>query len=442
MPIPRVRLAAVLLLASCVSDPANPIHEFVAPVRLTIHFQGTGHGRVTSDGGFIDCTGEPCSHDYLISIPRPDEVVTLDILLHAVPDQLSSFAGWVGGQAPECVGTSPDTHVHLELDYNWTTQEAVALGTGCDAIFTAIPLTLSVSPTSQTALVAAGNNAAPGSATVTLGGPPASTTTWNAVVTSTTPPGESWLQLTTSSGVGSGTVQWNRNTASLTAGAHTATLTITAGTPPLTATITDQVTITTSLAIQRSPSGVALVGATAVAFTATLPGAPAGTTYAWDFGDGTVGQGAAPAPHVFNTDPHNGGLNTLTVSVVARDASNAIIGSVSTGQDTRSLVGTWTLFDANGTQHSPTETMTITAVSGAQFQGTNTVSGTIVRDITGTVANPFGVSYTRWGDAAHTVTNECESLTADLGVSPNTLTGNIVDCTTQAPGRAVVWKRG
>ena len=82
-----------------------------------------------------------------------------------------------------------------------------------------------------------GNNAASATASVTLVGTDAGSTAWLATRR------RSQTSFTTSSGVGSGTVAWNRNTSALTAGTYVDTITVTAG--AATARLIDTVVVTT-----------------------------------------------------------------------------------------------------------------------------------------------------------------------------------------------------
>ena len=84
------------------------------------------------------------------------------------------------------------------------------------------PLTLAVSPTSRRVSVQQGTGAPGDQATVTLSGTNASSTSWSATKR------KSWTTLTTSSGTGSGTVAWSRNTTGLAAGTYVDTITVTA----------------------------------------------------------------------------------------------------------------------------------------------------------------------------------------------------------------------
>ncbi|MBK7595126.1 MAG: S8 family serine peptidase [Gemmatimonadetes bacterium] len=100
-----------------------------------------------------------------------------------------------------------------------------------------VPVTVAVSPGGRRVTVTRGNNAASATASVTLVGTDAGSTAWLATRR------RSQTSFTTSSGVGSGTVAWNRNTSALTAGTYVDTITVTAG--AATARLIDTVVVTT-----------------------------------------------------------------------------------------------------------------------------------------------------------------------------------------------------
>ncbi|MES2124548.1 MAG: S8 family peptidase [Gemmatimonadota bacterium] len=85
-----------------------------------------------------------------------------------------------------------------------------------------VPLTLAVSPAARSASVQQGSSAPSDQATVTLSGDNNLTTAWTATKR------KSWTTLTTSSGIGSGTVAWNRNATGLAVGTYIDTITVTA----------------------------------------------------------------------------------------------------------------------------------------------------------------------------------------------------------------------
>jgi subtilisin family serine protease len=85
-----------------------------------------------------------------------------------------------------------------------------------------VPVVLAVSPSSRTVAVTQGTNAPGDNATISLTGTAAATTAWSATKK------QSWTTLTTTSGIGSGTVTWTRNVRSLAAGTYVDTITVTA----------------------------------------------------------------------------------------------------------------------------------------------------------------------------------------------------------------------
>ncbi|HET9065643.1 MAG TPA: S8 family peptidase [Gemmatimonadales bacterium] len=82
------------------------------------------------------------------------------------------------------------------------------------------PLVVALSPSSRWTSVTQGQNAASASAVLQLTGDGAASATWSASSA------QAWTQLTTTSGIGSGTVTWNRNTATLLPGTHVDTITV------------------------------------------------------------------------------------------------------------------------------------------------------------------------------------------------------------------------
>ncbi len=84
-----------------------------------------------------------------------------------------------------------------------------------------VPQVLAVSPGSRNAAVQQGSSAPGDNATVTLTGDNSSTTAWTASKRQT------WTTLTTSSGTGSGTLAWSRNSSGLAAGTWVDTITVT-----------------------------------------------------------------------------------------------------------------------------------------------------------------------------------------------------------------------
>jgi hypothetical protein len=83
-----------------------------------------------------------------------------------------------------------------------------------------VPLAMSVSPTSRTASAQVGAAAPGDNATVTLTGTNSSSKAWTASKK------KAWTTLTTASGTGNGTVEWNRSTSGLSAGTYVDTITV------------------------------------------------------------------------------------------------------------------------------------------------------------------------------------------------------------------------
>ncbi|MBP7621751.1 MAG: hypothetical protein KA745_12340, partial [Gemmatimonadales bacterium] len=112
-----------------------------------------------------------------------------------------------------------------------------------------VPVTVAVSPGSRRVTVTRGNTAASANASVTLSGTDAVSTPWVATRR------RSHTAFTAGSGIGSGTVAWNRNTSALTAGTYVDTITVTAG--AATARVIDTVVVTTptSATILLLPQG-------------------------------------------------------------------------------------------------------------------------------------------------------------------------------------------
>ncbi|MEO8478715.1 MAG: hypothetical protein ABI542_03710, partial [Gemmatimonadota bacterium] len=83
-----------------------------------------------------------------------------------------------------------------------------------------LPIVVTLAPTSRSTSVTQGQNASSANAQLQITGDGAADVAWSA---SSAHP---WTTLTTSSGTGSGTVSWNRNTANLLPGTHVDTITV------------------------------------------------------------------------------------------------------------------------------------------------------------------------------------------------------------------------
>ena len=94
--------------------------------------------------------------------------------------------------------------------------DSLRVGTGTTA-----PLSVAVSPASQSVQVVTGASAPNGAAQVAIAGSSASTTNWTATKR------KAWTTLVVSNGIGSGSVTWARNTTALAAGTYVDTITVT-----------------------------------------------------------------------------------------------------------------------------------------------------------------------------------------------------------------------
>jgi hypothetical protein len=142
-----------------------------------------------------------------------------------------------------------------------------------------VPLALAVAPLSRLASAQVGTAATGDSAAVTLTGDNSSTTAWSAAKK------KPWTTLTASSGSGSGTVRWSRNTNGLVAGTYVDTITVSAsGLSPR--TIIDTLLITSApppLALALTPGGLKVTvpqGAIAPAASAVVALSGTGSTTA------------------------------------------------------------------------------------------------------------------------------------------------------------------
>jgi hypothetical protein len=276
-------------------------------------------------------------------------------------------------------------------------------------------------------------------------GPGASSTPWTLQVTGNPSVFESTGLPTT--GTGSVTLIVHYNT-QLAPGTYTTNFVLsTTNTTNLTASVVAHVTVIGlgALVIIPLDTVFAVTGITAVRYTAQMPNAPSDLGYYWDFGDGMRATGQT-VTHVFATDPASGATSQhVTLSV--HTPTGPILSTVTYNQPAMLFDGVWTLYDNSTTIHSPLETLNIPARNGTSIIGTNTVSGTINRDFTATISRagssgPYLISYTRWENAAHTITSECAELTIDPSVSTTMMSGNKVDCATRTvPGAAMMWKR-
>ena len=199
------------------------------------------------------------------------------------------------------------------------------------------PLTLAVSPVARGVSVVQGQTAPGDQASVTLSGTNASSTAWSASKK------KAWTTLTTTSGTGSGTVTWTRNTTGLVVGTYVDTISISAtgaaGSPGL---VFDTLKITAAgqpLTIAVSPNarsvsvqqGLSAPGDNA---TVTLTGTNAGST-AWSAthkqpwtifatgngtGSGTVAWGRQASGLAVGTY-----VDTITVSAAGATGSPAFV---------------------------------------------------------------------------------------------------------------------
>jgi subtilisin len=143
----------------------------------------------------------------------------------------------------------------------------------------AVPLTMTVSPTSRRTTAVAGTAASGDNAVITMSGDNAGATAWSASQR------KSWTALVTSNGTGSGTVTWTRSTAGLAAGIYVDTITVTAaGLAPQRVVDTLQITAApVALTVAVSPGGrrVSVTrgnSAASATGSVTLSGANAGST--------------------------------------------------------------------------------------------------------------------------------------------------------------------
>ena len=116
----------------------------------------------------------------------------------------------------------------------------------------AVPVTIAVSPIAHSVVLQQGSVAPADFASVTLSGTAAPATAWSAVHRG------SWLNLTSSSGTGSGTVAWTRNVAALAAGTYVDTIVVSAVGVSSAAMIYDSVRISAApvpLHIAVAPGG-------------------------------------------------------------------------------------------------------------------------------------------------------------------------------------------
>jgi minor extracellular protease Epr len=125
---------------------------------------------------------------------------------------------WTRGTASLAAGT-----------YVYTISITVAGATGSPARIidtvrvNTVPTGVSLSKKGKRSTVQKGNTAPADSVTVSLSGTASNTLTWNATKRS------NWVNLTTTSGTGSGVLRWTRNASSLTAGTYVDTITVTVG---------------------------------------------------------------------------------------------------------------------------------------------------------------------------------------------------------------------
>ncbi len=110
-----------------------------------------------------------------------------------------------------------------------------------------VPVTIAVSPAARSATIQAGSSAPATSVAVTLSGDNAASTTWS------TTHKASWVTLTTSSGTGSGTLAWNRNTTALAAGTYVDTFTVSAA-----GAVNSPVTVFDTLHVTAAPVPVTI----------------------------------------------------------------------------------------------------------------------------------------------------------------------------------------
>ncbi len=91
-PAIAVLLVSVLALAASCSGGSNDVAGPENTVKLL--FAGTGTGRVSINGGYIDCTGSCGPYDW-----SPG----LQVTMVATADADSHFVGWAG----DCTGADP-----------------------------------------------------------------------------------------------------------------------------------------------------------------------------------------------------------------------------------------------------------------------------------------------------------------------------------------------
>ncbi len=127
----------------------------------------------------------------------------------------SGTVAWTRSTVPLSVGTYVDT---ITVSATGAIGSPTVVYDTIHVTAAPVPVTIAVSPAARSATIQAGSSAPATSVAVTLSGDNAASTSWS------TTHKASWVTLTTSSGTGSGTLAWNRNTTALGVGTYVDTL--------------------------------------------------------------------------------------------------------------------------------------------------------------------------------------------------------------------------